>query len=130
MAHLFTMVQNKNCFIMQIVLLKQFYHICRFNNKIKNFRSYHVCLKFILSFILDSCNQILVIHRVSDPNQSDLLDQDWEIFDRILSCTNQEQLPIFFLSQLDEIMKKFKIWESGPPLCIVPQVFHFLELVT
>lgn len=57
---------------------------------------------------------------MSDPNQNNLLDQDWEIFDQIFSCTNQEKLPISFLSQPDEITKKFKVWESGLPLCIVP----------
>ena len=78
---------------------------------------------------MEACNRILTIHRVSDPNQTNLLDQHWEIFYPILSCTNQQLLPTFILSQPVEITKNLKIWQSNLPLCIVLQVFHFLELI-
>ena len=34
-----------------------------------------------------------------------------------------------FLSQPDELALKFRVWDSGLPLCIVPQVYHFPKLV-
>lgn len=78
---------------------------------------------------MEACNRSLTIHRVSDPNQTNLLDQHWEIFDPILSCTNQQLLPTFFLNQSEEITSKLNIWEFGLTLCVVPQVFHFLEFI-
>ena len=76
-------------------------------------------LPYVLS-IIEAYNRALIVHRVSDPNQNNLLDQRWEIFDPILSCTNQQLLPTFFLNQSDEITSKFKIRESGLSLCVVP----------
>ena len=71
----------------------------------------------------------LIIHRVNDPDQNLLVDQHWEITDPILSCTNQDKFPILSLSQPDELDLRLQIWDFGLPLCIVPQVYHFPELV-
>lgn len=71
----------------------------------------------------------LIVHRENDPDQNLLVDQHWEITDPIISCTNKDKLPVLFLSQLDELALRFQIWDLGLPLCIVPQVYHFLELV-
>ena len=46
-----------------------------------------------------------------------------------MSCSNQEHLPVYFLSNLEELIVRFRVWDSGLPLCIVPQVYHFPELV-
>lgn len=37
--------------------------------------------------------------------------------------------PCIFFSNPNELMICFHVWDSGFPLCIVPQVFHFPELV-
>ena len=58
---------------------------------------------------MESHNQILIVHRIFDPNQTILLDQHWENFDPILSFANQELLPSFFLNQTDEITMNFKV---------------------
>ena len=58
-----------------------------------------------------------------------LLDHHWEIYDPILSCSNQEHIPTFCSTQPNVYFQKFKFWESGLPLCIVPRVFHFPELI-
>ena len=71
----------------------------------------------------------LTIHKVNDPKQNPLVDQHWEVSDPNFSCYNLQDLPIHFFSNPKEIMIHFHVWESGLPLCIVPQVFHFLELV-
>ena len=71
----------------------------------------------------------LTVHKVNDPEQSLLVDQHWEVFDPILSCSNLQDLPMHFFSNPEELMIHFHVWESGLPLCIVPQVFHFPELV-
>lgn len=86
---------------------------------------------FSLSFLstMESTNRDITIHRTTDPDQNLLLGQHWEIIDPILSCTNQELLHFFCLNQPNEIIHRFKGWESGLPLCIVPQVFHFRELI-
>lgn len=78
---------------------------------------------------MEAYNSTLTVHRVSDPNHTNLLEQHWEIFDLILSCTNQQFLPTFLLNQSDEITSKFNIRELGFPLCVVSQVFHFQELI-
>ena len=62
----------------------------------------------------------LTIHRVNDPNQNLLVDQQWEISDTILSCTNKDLLSVFFLSQHEELTLRFYVWDSSLPLCIVP----------
>lgn len=78
---------------------------------------------------MESINMALTVHRVNDPDQNLLLDQHWEISDPILSCTNQDQFPILFLSQPNELALIFRVWDSGLPLYIVPQVYHFPKLV-
>ena len=71
----------------------------------------------------------LTIHKFNDPEQNLLVDQHWEVSDPILSCSNLQDLPIPFFSNPEELMICFHIWESSLHLCIVPQVFHFPELV-
>lgn len=71
----------------------------------------------------------LILHRVNDPKQNLLVDQQWEVSNPILSYTNLQDLPIHFFSNPEDFMVRFHVWESNLPLCIVPQVFHFLELV-
>lgn len=71
----------------------------------------------------------LIVHRVNDPVQKLLIDQQWEVVDPIFSCSKQEHLPVYFLSNPEELTIKFRVWDSGFPLCIVPQVYHFPELV-
>ena len=46
-----------------------------------------------------------------------------------MSCSNQEQLPTFCSTQSDVYFQKFKVWELGLPLCIIPQVVNFPKLV-
>ena len=58
-----------------------------------------------------------------------LVDQQWEVSDPILSCSNQEHLPVYSLSNPEELTVRFRVWDSGLPLCLVPQVYHFPELV-
>ena len=65
------------------------------------------------------------LHKMVDPEQNLLLDHHWEIYDPILFCSNQEQLPSYCSTQSNVYFQKFKVWELGMPLCIVPQVFHF-----
>lgn len=71
----------------------------------------------------------LTMHKVNDPDQNLLVNQQWDIFDPILSCTNQDHLSVFFLIQSEELTLRFCVWDSGLPLYIVPQVYHFPELV-
>ena len=71
----------------------------------------------------------LTVHCVNDPKQNLLVDQHQEVFDPILSCSNLSDLPIHFFSNPEDLMVWFRVWESSLPLCIVPQVFHFPELV-
>ena len=78
---------------------------------------------------MGSINMALTIHRVNNPDQNMLVDQQWEVSNPILSITNLQDLPIHFFSNPEELMVWVHIWESGFPLCIIPQVFHFLELV-
>lgn len=70
-------------------------------------------------------NKFVTLHKTVDPEQNLLLDHHWEIYNPILSCSNQEQPPTFCLTQFNVYFQKFKVWESGLPLCVVPQVFHF-----
>ena len=51
------------------------------------------------------------------------------VSDPILSCTNLQDPLIHFFSNPEDLMVQFRVWESDLPLCIVPQVFHFPELV-
>ena len=78
---------------------------------------------------MDSVNKVVILHKTVDPKQNLLLDHHWEIYDLILSYSNQEQLPTFYSTQSDVYFQKFKVWELGLPFCIVSQIFHFLELI-
>lgn len=71
----------------------------------------------------------LTVHRVNDPEKNLLVNQQWEISDPILSCSNQELLLIHFLSNPEVLTMRFRVWDLGLPLCIVPQVYHFPEFV-
>ena len=71
----------------------------------------------------------LIVHRLNDLDQNLLVDQHWEIIDPILSYTNHDKLLFVFLSKLDELDLIFQVLDSGLPLCIVPQIYDFLELV-
>lgn len=53
--------------------------------------------------IMESINMALIVHRVNDPEQNLLIDQQWEVSDPILSCSNQEHLPVYFLSKPEEL---------------------------
>ena len=74
-------------------------------------------------------NKVVTLHKYVDPKQNLLLAHHWEVYGPILSCSNQEKLPTFCSIQFDVYFQKYKVWESGLPLCIVPQVFHFPELI-
>ena len=78
---------------------------------------------------MESINMVLTMHRVNDPEQNLLVDQQWKVSDPILACSNQEHLPVYFLSIPEELTVRFWVWESSLPLCIVPQVYHFPKLV-
>ena len=71
----------------------------------------------------------LTVHKIHDHEQNLLINQQWEVSDPILSCYNQELIPIYFLSNPKELTVRFWVWDSGIPLCIVPQVYHFPKLV-
>ena len=76
-----------------------------------------------------SINMALTIHRVNDTKQSLLIDQHWEVSDPILPCSNLQDLPMHFFGNPEEFIFCFHVWDSGLPLCIAPQGFHFPELV-
>ena len=78
---------------------------------------------------MESINMSLPVYRVNDPDQNLLVDQHWEISDPILSCTNQDKLLVLFLIQPDELALILWVWDSGLSLFIIPQVYHFPELV-
>lgn len=78
---------------------------------------------------MESINMDLTIHQVNDLETNLLFDQQWEISDPIISCSNQELLPIHFLSNPEELTMRFRVWDFDLPLCIVPKVYHFPELV-
>ena len=78
---------------------------------------------------MESINIALTVDRVNDPKQNLLIDQQWEVSDPILLCSNLENLPVFFLSNPEELIVIFPVWELGLPICIVPQVYHFPEWV-
>lgn len=86
-------------------------------------------LYLFLLFAMESVNKVITLHKPIDSKKNLLLNHHYEIYDPILSCINQEKIPIFCLSQLDENFQKFKVWESGLLLCVVPQVFHFPEII-
>ena len=77
----------------------------------------------------ESINMALIVHRVSDPKKILLIDQHWEVTDPILSNSNFQDLPTHFFGNPKELIVRFHVWNFGLPLCVVPQVFHFPELV-
>jgi len=56
---------------------------------------------------MESINMALTVHRIHDPEQNLLVDQQWEVSDPILSCSNLEHLPVYFLSNPEELTVKF-----------------------
>ena len=78
---------------------------------------------------MESVNKVITLHKFIDLEKTLLLDCHWEVYNPILTCSNQEKLPTFFSTQSDVYFQKFKVWESGLPQCIMPQVFHFPELI-
>ena len=78
---------------------------------------------------MESDNIIITLHKSVNAKKKLLIDHDWEVYDPILTCSNQEKLPMFCPTQSDVYFQKFKVWEYGLPLCIAPQVFNFLELI-
>lgn len=70
---------------------------------------------------MEFINMALIVHRINDPEQNLLIDQQiWEVSDPILSCTNLQDLLIHFFSDPKELMVRFYVWESGLPLWIIP----------
>ena len=78
---------------------------------------------------MESVNRVITLHKFVDHEQNILLDCHWEVYDPILTCSNQEKLPTLCSTQSDVYFQKFKVWDLCLPLCIVPQVFHFPELI-
>ena len=75
--------------------------------------------------LAESINMALTVHRVNDPDQNLLTDQHWEVTDTILSLSNFQELLIHFFGNPEELIVRFRVWNSGLPLCVIPQVFHF-----
>ena len=78
---------------------------------------------------MESVNKSISLHKSIDPEQNILLDSHYEVFDPILSCSNQEKLPLFRSSQTNGHFQKFQIWDSTLSLCVVPQTFNFPEII-
>ena len=78
---------------------------------------------------MESVNKSISLHKSEDPEQTFLLDNHYEVFNPILSCSNQEKLPLFYSSQTNKHFQKFKIWDSTLSLCVVSQNFNFPEMI-
>ena len=78
---------------------------------------------------MESVNRVINLHKSIDPKKKVLLDHHWKVHDPILTCSNQEKLPTFCSTQSNVYFQKFNVWESSPPLCIIPHAFHFPELI-
>ena len=78
---------------------------------------------------MESVNKFVSLHKSEDPEQTLMLDSHYEVFDPILSCSDQEKLPHFCSSQTNNHFQKFKIWDSTLPLYVVPQTFNFPEII-
>ena len=78
---------------------------------------------------MESINKSISLHTSEDPEQNLLLDIHYELFDPILSCSNQEKLPLFFSTQMNEHFQKFKIWDLALSLCVVPKTLNFPEMI-
>ena len=69
---------------------------------------------------MEYVNKPISLHKSTNPEQKLLLDSHYEVFDPILSCSNQEKLPLFCSSQTNEHFQKFKIWDLALSLFVVP----------
>ena len=78
---------------------------------------------------MEFVNKSISLHKSTDLEQNLLLDNHYEVFDPILSCSNQEKLPLFCSSQTNEHFQKFKIWDMTLSLYVVPQTFNFPEII-
>ena len=58
---------------------------------------------------MESVNIVVTLQKVVDPEQNLFLDHHWEIYDPILSCSNEEQLPTFCSTQFDVYFQKIKV---------------------
>ena len=76
---------------------------------------------------MESINMALIVHCVNDPEQNFLVDQQWEVSNPILSCSNLQNLPFFFLSNPGELTIRFYVWELGLPFALSPKCFIFLN---
>ena len=74
-------------------------------------------------------NLCQTVHRVNDLDKEILINKQWEISDPILAYSSQDTLPLQFFNYPDEVATCFHIWVSALPLCIVPEVPHYPELV-
>lgn len=52
-----------------------------------------------------------------------------EVIDTILSLSYFQELPMHFFGNPEELIVRFHVWNSGLLLYVIPQVFHFPELV-
>ena len=78
---------------------------------------------------MEFVNKSISLHKSTDLEQNLLLHIHYEVFDPILSCYNQEKLPLFYSSQANEHFQKFKIRDSSLSLCVVPYTFNFPEII-
>ena len=69
---------------------------------------------------MESVNKVVSLHKSEDLEQTLPLDNDYEVFDPILSYSNQEKMPSFYSTQTNIHSQTFKIWDSALPLCVVP----------
>ena len=58
---------------------------------------------------MESINMSLIVHKVNDLDQNLLVYQQWEIFDPILSSTNQDLPSVFFLNEPKELTLRFHV---------------------
>ena len=77
----------------------------------------------------ETINMALTVHRVNDLEHNLLTDQHWEVTDSILSLSNFQEFPMHFFGNPEELIVRFCVWNFDLPLCVVPQVFHFPELI-
>ena len=78
---------------------------------------------------MESVNKVVSLHKSEDPKQILLLDNHYEVFNPILSCSNQEKMTSLCSTQLNVHFQKFKVWDSTLPLYVIPQVFSFLDII-
>ena len=78
---------------------------------------------------MEFVNKFVSLNKFKDPEKTLLLDNHYEVFDPILSCSNQEKLPYFCSSQINDHFQKLKIWDLSLLLCVVPQVFNLPKII-